>query len=850
MKYLGDFAVNTTVRFMWNAFAVAGQSITRAVNGSIRIYKNNSTTQRTSAAGITDSEDFDGLTGLMHVNIDLSNNTDAGFYVTGADYMVVIEGTTIDGKVINAVIGEFSIENRSMQNRIPAALVGGRIDASVGAMAAAVLTATAIAADAITAAKIAPDAIGASELAADAVAEIQSGLATAVGLAMVLADTDDIQTRLPASLSGGRMRSQVEALDANAITAASIAADAIGASELAADAVAEIQSGLATAAALATVQADTDDIQTRLPAALVAGRMDSNLSAIDGIATAGNLATLNLKQLNIVNPAGDAVVASSTGGGGTGINASGNGAGEGIKATGGATGNGIEAVGGATSGNAIRATATAGDSNAIEAIGIGLGAGARIKGGATGNGIKAEGGITAGDGILAQSPTNGHGIEAIGGTNAGDGINGQAPNNGHGIAGIGGPIAGNGINAKSQLAPSAGFKAEGVGTGPGIHAVGGAGGSGLLAQGGSAGGSGITAEAQAGVGHGIDAEGGPGGGNGIKAKANAGDGVGLLAQGQGGGAGIESDGGATGSGLLTIGGATSGPGINAQAGGAGQGAEFTGFGGGTGMLVVGDGGGQGFYAQAGTTGVGFLANGGATNGDGFKAVGGGGGKGINAIGGANGSGIQATGGGTSGDGINASASGDGHGLILQANGDDKHGLLATGAGGAGVNDGIKGVAGAGGVSIRDVSNKLGGFTGSGTNTVLGFLRAIARGDLAAPSDMGGTYDPAIAALETISDDAANNVLAIATAIGALNDISTADVLTQVNTGLDAAGVELSVIPGVAPSLRVITQLLYQALRNETTATATQRKIRKDDGTVIGTAPMSDDTVTFNKGKYV
>lgn len=58
----------------------------------------------------------------------------------------------------------------------------------------------------------------------------------------------------------------------DAITAAKIAADAIGASELAADAVTEIQSGLATAAALATVDGIVDDILvdtgTTIPATL------------------------------------------------------------------------------------------------------------------------------------------------------------------------------------------------------------------------------------------------------------------------------------------------------------------------------------------------------------------------------------------------------------------------------------------------------------------------------------------------------------------------------------------------------------------------------------------------------
>lgn len=55
-------------------------------------------------------------------------------------------------------------------------LVGGRLDASVGAMAAGVITAAAHAAGAIDAAAIAADAIGASELATDAVNEIVDGL--------------------------------------------------------------------------------------------------------------------------------------------------------------------------------------------------------------------------------------------------------------------------------------------------------------------------------------------------------------------------------------------------------------------------------------------------------------------------------------------------------------------------------------------------------------------------------------------------------------------------------------------------------------------------------------------------
>jgi hypothetical protein len=154
------------------------------------------------------------------------------------------------------------------------------------------ITAASIAADAITAAKIATDAIDADALKADAVTEIQSGLATAAAVAAVQADTDDIQTRLPAALVGGRIDASVGAMANNVVTAAAIAADAIGASELAADAVAEIQTGLATAAAVAAVQADTDDIQTRLPAALVGGRIDASVGAMAAnVVTAAAIAT-------------------------------------------------------------------------------------------------------------------------------------------------------------------------------------------------------------------------------------------------------------------------------------------------------------------------------------------------------------------------------------------------------------------------------------------------------------------------------------------------------------------------------------------------------------------------------
>lgn len=95
---------------------------------------------------------------------------------------------------------------------------------------------------------------------------------------------------------------------AGAIDAAAIATDAIGSAELAASAVTEIQAGLATSASIATLQSDTDDIQTRLPAALVSGRMDSSVGAIaTGAIVSGSFAVDSITSGALSNGACDEI---------------------------------------------------------------------------------------------------------------------------------------------------------------------------------------------------------------------------------------------------------------------------------------------------------------------------------------------------------------------------------------------------------------------------------------------------------------------------------------------------------------------------------------------------------------
>jgi hypothetical protein len=79
----------------------------------IEIYKDGGVTQRASDAGYTlldtDGIDFDGITGIHGFSIDLSDNTDAGFYEVGPWYHVVISAITVDGQTVNFVAAAFRI---------------------------------------------------------------------------------------------------------------------------------------------------------------------------------------------------------------------------------------------------------------------------------------------------------------------------------------------------------------------------------------------------------------------------------------------------------------------------------------------------------------------------------------------------------------------------------------------------------------------------------------------------------------------------------------------------------------------------------------------------------------------
>lgn len=165
--------------------------------------------------------------------------------------------------------------------------VGGNVTGSVGSIATGGIAAASFAAGAIDAAAIATDAIDAAALAADAITEIQSGLSTLTAAGV----------RAAVGLASANLDTQLAAIDDYIDT------------EVAA--IKAVTDALPNGGALTQIQADLDDIQTRLPAALTAGgNIKADVLAISGdTVAADNLETA--ADGGAFNLGGGAVVASS-----------------------------------------------------------------------------------------------------------------------------------------------------------------------------------------------------------------------------------------------------------------------------------------------------------------------------------------------------------------------------------------------------------------------------------------------------------------------------------------------------------------------------------------------------------
>lgn len=392
--YIGDIRLGDTIDVKFTTVNTSGVPTTLAGSPVISAYPGNSTTEVT--AGITLTVDFDSRTGMHNVRVVASNGNG---YAAGNYYLVITTGTVSGSSVVGYVIGAFSIESRSavmpttaartldisaggeagvdwanvgsptttlglsgttvktatdvetdtqdIQARLPAALVSGRIDSSVGAYqtgltplqpttagrtldvsttgeagvdwanvgspstsvnlaatttnvvntATAVTTVNGLAANVITATSIATGAFTATKFASgafDAVWTVTvrtlSAFAFSVDLSAgaVQAIWDALTSALTTVGSIGKLL--VDRIDA-AITsrlAPTVAARTLDVTATGAAGIdwANVENPTTTINFSGTtiktatdVEADTQDIQSRLPAALVSGRIDASVGA-------------------------------------------------------------------------------------------------------------------------------------------------------------------------------------------------------------------------------------------------------------------------------------------------------------------------------------------------------------------------------------------------------------------------------------------------------------------------------------------------------------------------------------------------------------------------------------------
>ena len=346
---LGDFDTGSTLYFKFTTFRPStGAPFTLAGTPAISVYKDASTTQ--STAGVTLTVDFDSVTGLNHVAVDTS--ADGTFYAAGSFFDVVVTTGTVDSvSAVGVVVGRFTLRKTACLKPTTA---GRTLDVSSGGEAGidfanigSPTTTVNLSGTTISTSQAVASVSGAVGSVTGAVGSVTGnvGGVTGVTFPSVVSSltAGGVRTELATEL--GRIDVAVSTRLAGSSyttppTAGTIA-DAVwdetigdhltggstGAALNAAGSAGDpwtttlpgsytgSQAGKILADILVdtgtTLQGEVDDIQSRLPAALVSGRMDASVGAMAAnTLTASALATDAVTE--IVGGVWNALVASYT----------------------------------------------------------------------------------------------------------------------------------------------------------------------------------------------------------------------------------------------------------------------------------------------------------------------------------------------------------------------------------------------------------------------------------------------------------------------------------------------------------------------------------------------------------
>jgi hypothetical protein len=311
----GAIPAGSVIPFPFDSFGTDGESLTLTglAVADIIVYKGVSMTQRSSTAGFalmdTDGIDIDTRTGIQGFSIDTSDNTDSGFYSTGGLFWVVVDAVTINAQTVRFVAGTFRLVAAEVLAGYPKvdtqAMIGVDLTTAGGLYIfgapdqGTLQAATGTTAQLRSAAAFADNELrGATILITSGTGAGQSRYITGNVGATDTVTVDPAWNTTPTGSSTYRIYGTAQTPSSGAaLTALDVwtygTRTLTGLDEdtttLDLDATIRAAMGLATAnvdTQFTTLQGDTNDLQARLPAALVGGRMDSNVGAIANNATA------------------------------------------------------------------------------------------------------------------------------------------------------------------------------------------------------------------------------------------------------------------------------------------------------------------------------------------------------------------------------------------------------------------------------------------------------------------------------------------------------------------------------------------------------------------------------------
>src|SRR5258708_11269585 len=95
---IGDVKAGSTINIPVTTNAANGSAIAPSApftTADFQVYKDNLGTPRASVAGWTVTSPVNSVVGQHRITLNLSDNTDAGFYAAGHDYYVVLNPPSI-----------------------------------------------------------------------------------------------------------------------------------------------------------------------------------------------------------------------------------------------------------------------------------------------------------------------------------------------------------------------------------------------------------------------------------------------------------------------------------------------------------------------------------------------------------------------------------------------------------------------------------------------------------------------------------------------------------------------------------------------------------------------------------